>query len=105
MALRAVLINSLQEGLFDHAADKYFYADGIATDKKENTIAHIFIKGGSAQVLLPPEENLAEKLNNRFSFGEKILIEDTFEVQDIKISIYNGELSIKYFATLKEDIL
>lgn len=105
MSFRNISINALKEGLFDHAAQKPFYLKGQATDKIENTVLFIFVKGGSAQVLLPPEEGLDEKLNSRFDFGQKFFIEDTFDIEDIKISIYNGELSIKIFATLKEDFL
>lgn len=102
--MKSILVNSLNEAIIDHAADKKLFVDGKATDKLENCVVSIFVKGGPAQILLPPEEGLAEKLNNRFSFGEKILIEDFFEILDIKISVYNNELSIKYFATLKEGL-
>lgn len=102
--MRNLVVSALKAIVYGEATQKMFYAEGKATNKVEAIVIKGFIKGGEVQVLLPPEEGLDIRLNSHFAFGDILNIDEVFDVTDIRISIYNGELTVKYDAKLREDI-
>lgn len=105
MAFRSLLLSELQKFLYCKAVPKMVFADGKATDKIESTVVKGYITSGEVQFLLPPEEGLDVRLNSHFKFGDVLEVDDIFDISDTKISIYNGELTVKFDAELKEGIL
>ena len=103
--MRNLVVSALKTMIYGEASTKMLYADGKATNKVEAIVIKGFIKGGEVQVLLSPEDGLDVRLNSHFSFGDILKIDEIFDVSDIRISIYNGEPTVKYDAEIKEGIL
>jgi hypothetical protein len=99
-------LNALEQAsrksIFTEARDKKQYLNGEATGQFESTVITATAKGvGFYSIVLPYREGLAAQLNETFEYGGLFVPEECFDIEDIKISCYNGELLIKYLATEK----
>lgn len=80
------------------------YVDGQPSNKLTSTYVDVLIKGlGAAKVVFPYRAGLAEELDRQLEFGERFALTDIGVVQDAKISIYDGGLSIKFLMVEKEE--
>ena len=96
--MKSIFVSKLYVGIFLSVTEKAEFLDGKATGKKENVVLKLATECGDVQVLLPYSEKRQEIFAQKFSFGDKIAIQDVFQVEDIKISIYRDELSVKIYA-------
>lgn len=104
--MKKVTINALKAVIYGEAKDSPHYdVNGKRTDTIENVAIKCYTKEGAVQVLIPPEEGLAARLNAHFSFGEVLNVDDVFDIEDISIGIYKDALSVKFLATLREGVL
>lgn len=79
------------------------YVDGQPSNNLTSTYVDILVKGlGAAKVVFPYRAGLAEELDRQLEFGERFALTDIGVVQDIKISAYDGGLSIKFLMEEKE---
>lgn len=73
------------------------YVDGQPSNKLTSTYVDVLVKGlGAAKIVFPYRAGLAEELNHQLEFGERFALTDIGIVQDVKISVYDGGLSIKF---------
>lgn len=96
-------LKSTQNAISLKTIPKGEYINGQPTGKMEHIEIALATEAGEIHLLLPPVEGKIEELKKRFPFGTLIEIEEMFDIEDIKVSIYKDELSVKIFAGFKEE--
>lgn len=85
------------------ANDKYIYVNRQKTDTVENVTLSAVVQGlGEVQLVYPPREGLADKLNQEFGHGNVFMFSDVATYNDLKVSIYDGSLTFKFIVSEKE---
>ena len=102
--MKSIFMSKLDMGIFLSITEKAEFVDGKPTGKKESIVIKLATECGDVQVLLPYSEKRQETLAQKFSFGDKIAIHDVFQVDDIKVSIYKDELSVKIYADYEIEV-
>ena len=68
------------------------------------TYIDVLVKNlGSAKVVFPYRAGLANELAIKLEFGERFALTDIGTVTDIKVSVYDGALSIKFLMEERRD--
>lgn len=102
--MKSVLVNSLiGQAIYVDCKNKFTFENGKVSDKLESTNLMLMSREGDFQVVLPPDEKKCKLFQERFSFGDKIEVEEVVNITDIKVSIYRDNLSVKILADYKED--
>ena len=73
--------------IFKSVSMKNVYADGKNTGLK---------------ILLEPSEELLKRIQEEFTFGDPIILDEIFEIQDIAFVLYKDDITCKVLAKLKE---
>ncbi len=100
---RSVKISSTKMQLFKKAAPKYCYIDGQKTDQLESITIEATCPECDVKIILPPHLELLREIETHFQFGSRFSLEELFEVEDIQVSIYKDELSVKIYANLRRE--
>lgn len=80
------------------------YKDGQPTGAFTSTYIDVLVKNlGSAKVVFPYRAGLANELAIKLEFGERFALTDIGTVTDIKVSVYDGALSIKFLMEERRD--
>ena len=73
------------------------YKDGQPTGAITSTYIDVLVKNlGPAKVVFPYRAGLANELAIKLEFGERFALTDIGTVTDIKVSVYDSALSIKF---------
>lgn len=99
---RSIMISRTKNLLYTNAESKYQYVNHQRTDVLENVVVDATCPDIEVKILLPPKEELLNIVQSRFQFGDRFVLDDVFDVEDIQVSIYNDALTVKIYATLKE---
>lgn len=96
-------VNDLQKGLenalpISGLREKARWVNRQATDEIESVLFEAAIESvGICQVIFPYRLNLADDLDKQVSFAAPLDLNTIGTVSDIRVSLYDGGLSVKIF--------
>lgn len=88
--------------IFKSVFMKNVYADGKNTGIAENVVITCYSADGEFKILLEPSEELLKRIQEEFTFGDPIILDEIFEIQDIAFVLYKDDITCKVLAKLKE---
>lgn len=94
-ALSAIIDNQKQLVCLG-ADEKKLFVDGKATDKIDSVVLKAVGETlGEVQIVFQPQDGLVDQLNRKVPFGSPFLLSNIGDVADVRIGIYNNNLTIK----------